>query len=107
MGQNHLYRKVIIFSAIVLVVIAVLLIGSSIFSTPTKAEEISPVYKYYTSIVVEKGDTLWNIANRHMNEDYTDIEDYIYEIKELNHLDGDSIYAGEYLMIPYYSKDVL
>lgn len=60
-------------------------------------------YKYYTSISVEKGNTLWNIASEYITEEYDSIEEYILEVKQLNHLTGDGIYAGEFLVIPYYS----
>ncbi len=72
-----------------------------------KARELPSGYKYYTSIVVEKGDTLWDIANQYITPEYGDISEYIGEVKYLNHLRGDEIHAGEYLTIPYYSDDIL
>ena len=63
------------------------------------------VYKYYTSICIEKGDTLWSIANQYMTEEYDGIEEYIYEVRRLNLLCGDGIHAGKYLMIPRYAVE--
>lgn len=58
--------------------------------------------KYYTSIRVESGDSLWSIARAHMGEGYDDIGDYIQEVKTINQLGEDEIHAGQYLTIPYF-----
>ena len=105
--KNLVLEKKIAFLATVFVMVTILFIGSIMFSMSAKAKEISTGYKYYTSIIVEKGDTLWDIANMYMSPEYTDIKKYIYEVKTLNHLKGDEIHAGEYLTIPYYSSDRL
>lgn len=62
-------------------------------------------YKYYTSIEIEDGSTLWEIAHKYMTEEYESPEAYIQEIKQINHLDSDVIYEGSYLCIPYYSSE--
>lgn len=49
-------------------------------------------------VQVSKGDTLWEIASCY--SDNTDPRAYIYEIKEINHLDSDNIYAGQELYLP-------
>lgn len=64
------------------------------------------VYKYYTSIGIEQGDTLWDIAKVYMTDEYDGIEEYICEVRRINHLSGDRIYAGKYLVIPRYATDV-
>ncbi len=103
--SSSIRRTGIIFLAVVVIAAMTVFIGNNIVSA--NAQEIAPVYKYYTSIPVKKGDTLWGIANEHMTAEYTDIDEYIREIKTLNHLTEDSIHAGEYLTIPYYSSDIL
>lgn len=105
--SGKLKEKNLVFAAGAAAVITAMLVVSSIFTMSAKAKELSPGYKYYTSIVVEKGDTLWDIANHYITPEYSDISEYIGEVKSLNHLDGDEIHAGEYLAIPYYSDAVL
>ena len=56
--------------------------------------------KYYTSIMIEPGDTLWSIAYEYITPEYNGIEEYIAELRRLNHLDGDKIHAGRYLAVP-------
>ncbi len=56
----------------------------------------------YKVIEIQKGDSLWSIAEDYMNPGFDDIYDYIRELKRCNQLDSDRITAGNYLMIPYY-----
>ena len=58
--------------------------------------------KYYTSIEVSVGDSLWSIAEEYMDAGNQSVYDYIDEIKEINGLKSDQIRAGEYLMVSYY-----
>ena len=51
---------------------------------------------------MENGDTLWDIAAEHITEEYRSINEYIREIKEINHL-GATLQYGQVLTIPYYS----
>ena len=39
------------------------------------------------------------------SSEYEDLDDYIREVRQINHLDQDTIYAGSYLCIPYYSSE--
>ena len=64
-------------------------------------------FKYYTSVTVESGDTLWSIADRYIDYGhYTDKAIYIAEIESINHLDANEILlAGKVLIVPYYSAE--
>ena len=61
--------------------------------------------KYYTSIEVSVGDSLWSIAEEYMDAGNQSVYDYIDEIKEINGLKSDQIRAGEYLMVSYYGYE--
>lgn len=74
---------------------------------PVKASAGEEYYKYYTSITVEYGDTLWAIADEHYTIGYDDHEEYIEEVMFINHIpDENDIVSGEVLVIPYYSDEV-
>lgn len=91
-----------------LVVIVFVIAGSILFdSIRTQAASTNTTYKYYTSIQVEQGDTLWNIANKYMTEGYADLDDYIEEICVINRISAGDIHSGQYLTIPYYSGEYL
>ena len=63
-------------------------------------------FKYYTSIEVAEGETLWSIAECHADAHYADIRDYVDEVVRINHLwDEDRLLAGQHLIIPYYSEE--
>ncbi len=60
---------------------------------------------YYTSIVINEGDTLWNIASEHVDySHYSSVYEYMNEIIDLNNLESDQIYAGKRILITYYAE---
>ena len=53
---------------------------------------------------MEEGDTLYSLAEEY--GDYFESDKaFINEVKYANHLIGDTIYAGSYLVVPYYSTE--
>lgn len=58
--------------------------------------------RYYTSICIEKDDTLLSIARTHAPEGM-DINSYVTDIRQLNNLHNDNITAGNNLIIYYYA----
>lgn len=61
---------------------------------------------YYTNIMVDNGDTLWDIASEYVNYDhYNSVYEYMNYLKELNNLTSDALYAGTHLMVVYYVPD--
>ena len=88
---------------LLLSLISFLLIGLYINYDKVSANDFSNYKKQVLSIEVKEGDTLWNIAKEYMNEEYSDINDYIKEIKLSNGLASDTIHEGSYLIIPYYA----
>lgn len=91
-----------------LIIMTVAVAGCIIFgSTKAQAAPAETSYKYYTSIQVQKGDTLWMIASEHITGEYASMNDYIEEICEINHISDSDIHSGQYLMIPYYSNEYM
>lgn len=56
-------------------------------------------YKETVEVIVKSGDSLWGIASKN-NPGEKDIRKLVYEIIEINDLDGGKIYAGQELLIP-------
>lgn len=56
----------------------------------------------YKVVQIEEGDSLWSIAQDNMDPGFSDIHEYIREVRRCNQLDSDTITAGNYLMVPYY-----
>lgn len=87
------------------ILICVLSYHSLISSAKNDTEDI--MFKYYTSVTVEAGDNLWNIANQYVDyHQYKDKDTYIAEVCSINNLDDAAeIRAGQRLIVPYYSAE--
>lgn len=76
------------------------------FITKASAGDDTLLFKYYTKLTVQSGDTLWNIAEEYIDyEKYESKSDYISEVQSINHLKNDDIYVGQTLVVPYYSSE--
>ena len=65
-------------------------------------------FKYYTSVSVGYGDSLWSLADQYMDRDHYDHFSYIAEIKSINHIsDANDIKEGSTLILPYYSNEFI
>lgn len=96
-------RLIAIISIIVISVL--ILIGSSINAFANSRSE-EAFYKYYTSIRIEKGDTLWNIADDYIIDGMVSREDFISEVCQLNRIsENDILHSGDYIVIAYYSTE--
>ena len=53
-------------------------------------------YKYYKSVSVAYGDSLWDIAKENISYDhYKDINTYLDEVRSINHLSDDTVRHAE------------
>ena len=95
------FLKIVLCLAIFAVTAAVII---AVKSSRTTADESLELNKYYTSITVESGDTLWDIAREYKKSETSDINSYIDEIKSINNLTSDNITAGQNLIIVYYAE---
>ncbi|MGC4019624.1 MAG: LysM peptidoglycan-binding domain-containing protein [Muricomes sp.] len=98
----QLRRLIITCLVTVFVVFATCAAFGNILSSAHGSREEQPVnFKYYKSIVIQSGDTLWDIAELYITDDYTSIPDYVDALKEMNSLNSDKIHAGQHLTIAY------
>ena len=104
-SDRHMYHRISAMAAILTVVVLIVIVGTMSGSAHTLTRTAADTsYKYYTSIAVTQGDTLWSIARQYASPEYSSIEEYVLEVQQLNHLTDTCIHAGEYLMIPYYGE---
>lgn len=59
-------------------------------------------YKYYTSMEIQSGDTLWSIASEIAETYGLDTRACVEELKFMNNMKSDTIHEGNYLTIFYY-----
>jgi cell division protein YceG involved in septum cleavage len=96
-----LAQKWCIALTVVFVVMVVVMWFSSI-QVFEGEEEMVVVNKYYKTICVEAGDTLWDIAGEYVEGTDVSRQEYIEEVCELNGLNPDEIQAGEHIVVAYY-----
>lgn len=87
----------------------VLFFVNSMISEAGDTQEGAVSFKYYKNICLEQGETLTSIAGIYADEEHYETPDqYIQEVVYMNHLkNADDIRAGYYLIIPYYSNELL
>lgn len=95
---------------LMLVAIFVITIGSvafgSVFSSAKNSATDLPQHKYYKSITIEKGDSLWSIAEEYCADTCESTREYVDELKQLNQLSSDTIHTGQHLIVAYYDAEV-
>ena len=98
-------RMMFLLTTVLLITIGSVVFGSIFSSAQTNAEESGVQYKYYKSIQIEKGDSLWSIAKEYRTDAYESTQEYIEELMELNNLTSDEIHHGQYLIVAYYDSE--
>lgn len=93
------FRRV--FTGIVLMLVICVSFGAFLVSAHEKTSADKTVYKYYKSIQIQSGDTLWAIAEDTMTNDYNSVAEYVQVLKDMNNLNSDDIQAGQNLIIAY------
>ena len=96
---NHIFRKLSVPAVIIaFMVIMICLTGCG--SKASAASEAS-VQTTYTTYVVQRGDSLWSIADAHLGGSFSSHSDYMREVRRANALKGNDLYEGQLLAIPY------
>ncbi|MBQ8625040.1 MAG: LysM peptidoglycan-binding domain-containing protein [Agathobacter sp.] len=96
-------QKCFIVLTIIFIIVLGFLFGTSmqVFAGDNGTPTLS---KYYKSICIEAGDTLWDIAGEYVKDVDVSRQEYIDEVCELNGICADEIYAGEYIVVVYYGE---
>ncbi len=81
------------------------IIGFSLVSGRGKALEQAAMERYYTSIEIQQGDSLWSIADKYCNNSGMTVKEYVKELKNINGLKEDIIHSGHYLTVMYSDLD--
>ena len=90
--------------SIAVTIFLIVFIGTTLMSN-TQSDDFTPEYKYYTSVTIHANDTMWDVAGKTYSPDhYKNMDQYINEICSINSIsDPNKLYAGESLIVPYYS----
>ena len=85
----------------ILLVLCGCLFYNVFFVSAQEKNDNEVLYKYYTSIEIQPGDTLWEIASETMTSEYDSVPEYVEVLKRMNDLSSDQIQAGQNLIIAY------
>ena len=99
-------QRGILAIVIIMVVALGILLGTSMNALASSDKDVSSYNKYYVSIRVESGDTLWTIADKYVGGFNIEKNDYIEEVCQINEISKNDIHAGDYIVVPYYSQDI-
>ena len=99
---NGFYRVII---TTMLMIIAITFISAKALTVKAEYSSVKSYQKMYTTVLVEYGDTVWNIAEENMTSGYEKLTDLVEEIRFINGLDESySIRSGSVIIIPYYGE---
>ncbi len=95
------------FASALLIAMTIATFTLSIRSFASEKDADKPHYKYYTSYTIDQGENLNTLARRYMTKEYSSKDSYISEVVSINHLvSASDIYAGQVIILPYYSADI-
>lgn len=101
--EDFIYRhsKLVLVAEIFAIFVLVLIL--SFHFNMVKADASTYNEKYYKCITIDYGTTLIDIAEEYVSEEYSSIEEYVLEVKQINGLEDSKLISGATLVIPYYA----
>lgn len=110
--QQQLKRRALLkrsFALSLFSALLVLVLSFGCFGMWSQAQnkQNTSLYKYYTNVEVQYGDSLWDIASRYCDSSYEDYDTYIREVMLINRMLEPDITAGSYLIVPYHSTEFI
>lgn len=96
-------KLAVIISTLCLILALAVILGGFRSKAEDKEEDVV-YYKYYTNIIIQPGDTLWDLADDYL-EYYESKEVYIQEVSQLNSIQNGKIVSGQNLIMPYFSTE--
>lgn len=98
-------KRMMTIVSVMIISVCVLLFGSAFASAHGTADDSLVSRKYYKSIVVNEGDSMWTIAGQYQSEEYQSRQEYIDEVMEINQMKSTTLYENQKLIVPYYGAE--
>lgn len=99
MKKKYRIKSRVRFTMFLTAVMFMLISITGMFLGDNQAESLTkPVY---SEIVIQRGDTLWDLAHEFGPAD-KDVREVVHEICIVNDISADSIYPGQTILIPAY-----
>lgn len=104
--RNHGKRRLRNFTIILLMILAFCsgFFGHTLLNARAEEEQLPELKRYYTSVQLHQGDSLWDLAEQYrVGSGYSRTE-YVEELKRMNGLKSEQIHSGEYLTVVYFAE---
>ena len=91
------------FTALIVisVIVCVILFANKNQAHAVEGTDNVPLKKYYKTITIQPGDTLWSIAGEYKTAGCS-TKEYVEELMLMNDLHNDNITSGQKLLITYF-----
>lgn len=104
--RREVYLKKLSFLAVtfLLVFCFSIIMGKRLVDAHDDSQVSVQDQKFYKSIEIQSGDTLWDIAAEYTGGNPQEISRYVGELMKINGLATDQIQEGKYLTVVYYGN---
>jgi hypothetical protein len=99
MKKKYRIKSKLRFTLFMTLAILIIFSAAGTFIGAYNAESLTKMT--YSEILVESGDTLWELADK-FGPDDKDLREVVFEICRINEISPDSIYPGQKIRIPVY-----
>ena len=96
--------KKIMMMLAVIVMVCSNFFGNSLLNAMAEEPDIPEKNCYYTSIMIESGDSLWSIAQEYRADTGMTVQEYVKQLKQMNGLKEDTIHVGQHLTVMYLAE---
>lgn len=100
-------KKLAVIWALMIAVISISLSMIPGNKADAVGEDQQVYYKYYDNVRIQKGDTLWGYAEKFKSPDGMTCQEYINDVKRINHIKGDKLKVNDTIVLPYYSTEYI
>ena len=106
MNRRIVQRKMRNFTIIILMILAFCsgFFGHTLLNAHAEEKYVKPLNRYYTSVQLKQGDSLWDIAGTYAEGSGYSTREYVDELKRMNGLKGENIHSGEFLTVVYFAE---
>ena len=106
--ERQLRRRVTTFIVITAVVLSLTLFLSYSFLSDASSDNEHVQYRYYNTVTVTSGDSIWSIASENIDRmHYRTVDEYVNDIASVNRISPNArLKAGTNLIVPYYSDEL-
>ena len=106
MSRRAVRRRVRRFMIAALVILAFFsgFFGHTLLNARAEEKNARTAERYYTSVQLKQGDTLWSLAEQYGEGIGYSQKEYVEELRRINGLRDEQIHSGGYLTVVYSRK---